>query len=74
MAREPYVRPPLIAAEPRSAVVALWRYRLGAGIVLLVVLLALVWLFLRFSGVTNGEDPGFGAALQSTSLSVAQVP
>jgi hypothetical protein len=57
--RETYVRPPLVAAEAPSAFWSLLRYRLVAGVLLVIVLLALLWLFLTFSGVTGGEDPGF---------------
>lgn len=56
--REDYVRPPLVAAEPPSATAARWRYRVVAGLLLLLALAVLVWVFLRFSGVTGGEDPG----------------
>lgn len=56
--REQYVRPPLVAAEPPSRRLAAWRYRVVAVLVLLLALVLLVWVFLRFSGVTNGEDPG----------------
>lgn len=56
--REQYVRPPLVAAEPPSATAARWRYRVVAGVLLLLSLAVLVWVFLRFSGVTGGEDPG----------------
>jgi hypothetical protein len=58
--REDYVRPPVVAAEPRSRRLALWRYRLVATAGLLVLLFLLLWLVLHFAGVTNGEDPGIG--------------
>ena len=60
MPREQWVRPPVVAAEPRSARAALWRYRVVSGLLLLLVAVAVVWLFLRFSNVTGGEDPGIG--------------
>jgi hypothetical protein len=56
--REHYVHPPLVGAEPPSPAMARWRYRVVAGVLLLVALAVLVWVFLRFSGVTGGEDPG----------------
>jgi len=60
MRREDYVRPPVVAAEPRSRQLAVWRYRTAAAVGLLVLLLLLLWLVLSFAGVTNGEDPGIG--------------
>ncbi len=60
MPREQYVRPPLVAREPASRHAAAWRVRaLGVALAVLT-LLAFLWLFLTFSGVTNGEDPGLG--------------
>ena len=63
MAREQYVRPPLMATEPPSPVAAVWRFRIIAAVLCLLVLVALTWLFLSLSGVTGGEDPGIGGAL-----------
>lgn len=60
MARESWVRPPVVAAEPRSPKVALWRYRVVSLLLLLLVAVAVAWLFLKFSNVTGGEDPGIG--------------
>ena len=60
MTRESWVRPPVVAAEPRSRKVALWRYRVVSLLLLLLVAVAVVWLFLKFSNVTGGEDPGIG--------------
>ena len=58
--RETWVRPPVVAAEAPSKRAAAWRYRV-VSIVLLMVVAALVgWLFLKFSDVTGGEDPGIG--------------
>jgi hypothetical protein len=65
--REQYVRPPLVASEPPSAAAARWRYRAAAGLVLLVALVVLIWVFVRFSGVTGGEDPGLIGTLPSVS-------
>jgi len=73
--REQYVRPPLVAREPRPPQVAVWRVRVIGVIVAVVTLLALVWLMLRVSGVTNGEDPGLGGLHSpSGTLSSALVP
>ena len=65
LAREQYVRPPLVAAEAPSPTLARWRYRLVATVLLLLTLAALLWLFLHFSGVTGGEDPGLVGALSA---------
>lgn len=76
MQREQYVRPPVVAREPASRQAAVWRVR-AVGIALAVLtLLAFLWLFLTFSGVTSGEDPGIGGALQPPrgTLSSARVP
>ncbi len=59
---EDYVRPPLVPREPRSPAVAAWRFRAGAVLLLALLTLAVIWLFLHFSGVT-AEDPGLGGAL-----------
>jgi hypothetical protein len=59
-ARETWVRPPVVAAEAPSRSLALWRYRVLALVLLLLVLAGFVWLFLTFSDVTGGEDPGIG--------------
>jgi hypothetical protein len=73
--REQYVRPPLVAREPRSPQAAVWRIRVVGIVLAVVTLLGLAWLMLRVSGVTNGEDPGLGS-LQAPSgtLSSALVP
>ena len=60
MARESWVRPPVVAAEAPSRRAAAWRYRVVSLLLLVLVTLAVVWLFLRFSNVTGGEDPGIG--------------
>jgi hypothetical protein len=74
--RELYVRPPLVAREPGSGRAAVWRVRLVGLLLAVLTLAAFLWLFLTFSGVTNGEDPGLGGALQppSGTLSSALVP
>jgi hypothetical protein len=58
--REAWVHPPVVATEPPSKRAALWRYRVISLLLLLVVAAAVVLLFLRFSNVTGGEDPGIG--------------
>ena len=72
MPREQWVRPPVVAAEAPSARAALWRYRLLAGLLLLIVVVAVGWLFLRFSNVTGGEDPGIGLSRARPALTAAR--
>ena len=60
MPREQWVRPPVVATEPSSQRAALWRYRVVSLLLLVAVAVAVVLLFLRFSDVTGGEDPGIG--------------
>jgi hypothetical protein len=64
---EQYVRPPLVAREPRSPAVAVWRFRLLAIVLLTACALLVGYLFLRFSNVTGGEDPGLGAVRASAA-------
>ncbi len=59
---EDYVRPPLVPREQRSPAFAAWRFRAGALLLLALLTLAVIWLFLHFSGVA-AEDPGLGGAL-----------
>jgi hypothetical protein len=67
-ASEQYVRPPLLPREPGSATWASWRVRL-LGLLLLALTLALfVYLFLHFSNITGGEDPGLNGALSRLGL------
>jgi hypothetical protein len=73
--REQYVHPPFVAREPRSRQAAVWRVRLIGIALAVVTLLALLWLLLGVSGVTNGEDPGLGGLQPPIgSLSSAFVP
>lgn len=77
MSREQYVPPPTVAIEPPSARLAAWRYRVVALAMLLLALAFFSWLFLTFSGVTGGEDPGLPVGLgqpSSGTLSTAFVP
>ncbi|MFN2538360.1 MAG: hypothetical protein ABR549_09435 [Mycobacteriales bacterium] len=60
MSRETWVRPPVVATEPASKKLALWRYRIVAALLLLIVVFLVAKLFLTFSDVTGGEDPGIG--------------
>jgi len=58
--RETWVHPPVVAAEAPSTRAAAWRYRLASAVLLLLVAAIVGWLFLKFSNVTGGEDPGIG--------------
>ena len=60
MPRELYVRPPLVAREPSSGRAAVWRVRVVGIVLAVITLLALLWLGITVSGVTNGENPGLG--------------
>jgi hypothetical protein len=73
--REQYVRPPLVVREPRSRRTAVWRVRVVGVVLAIVTLLFLLWLMLKVSGVTNGEDPGLGGLQPPIgTLSSALVP
>lgn len=63
MRSEEYVRPPIVPREPSSSRIALWRFRIVALLLLIALVIAFVVLFLQFSDVTGGEDPGLGAPL-----------
>jgi hypothetical protein len=58
--KETWVRPPVVAAEPRSTRAAVWRYRAVSFVLLVLLAVLTAWLFLKFSNVTGGEDPGIG--------------
>jgi len=66
--RETWVRPPVVAAEAPNPRLAVWRYRLISLVLLLVVAIAVIWLFLTFSNVTGGEDPGIGLSRPAAAL------
>jgi hypothetical protein len=72
--RELYVRPPLVAREPSSPRLAAWRVRVLGIVLAIITLLALLWLGITVSGVTNGENPGLGAQPGSGTVSSALVP
>ena len=75
MPREQYVRPPLVAREPRSPQAAVWRVRVVGIVLALVTLATLLWVMLTVTNVTNGEDPGLGGLHSpSGTLSSALVP
>ena len=60
MAAERWVHPPVVAREPAPAWIALWRFRLVALVVLVVLVLIGVALFRQFTGA-NAQDPGIEA-------------
>jgi hypothetical protein len=55
--REPYVRPPLVPREPAPGWIAVWRFRLVAVVLLVVLVLIGYRAFRKFSGATD-QDPG----------------
>ena len=57
-----------MAAEAPNPRLAVWRYRLISLALLLVVAAVVVWLFLTFSNVTGGEDPGIGLSRPAAPL------
>jgi hypothetical protein len=59
--RERYVRPPLVAREAPPAWLAVWRFRLTALALLVVVLIVGYTVFQHLSGAT-AQDPGIGSA------------
>ena len=75
MPREQYVRPPLVAREPSSSRAAAWRVRIVGIVLAVAILLFLIWLGIKVSGVTNGENPGLGMGQPgSGTVSSALVP
>ena len=71
---ESWVRPPVVARELPSAALARWRYRVVALVLLALVVLLFVGLFLRFSNITGGEDPGLVGSLGRPAVSSAPAP
>jgi hypothetical protein len=59
--REPYVRPPLVAREPSPPWLAIWRFRVTALALLVLVLIAGYTVFQHLSGATD-QDPGISSA------------
>ena len=68
--RETYVRPPLIAREAPTYKLAIWRYRIIALLVLLVLIIAVGYAFLKISGY-GSEDPGFTGGLRAVQVLTA---
>jgi hypothetical protein len=68
--REQYVHPPLVAREAKSDALAVWRFRIIA-IALMLLLTALVgWGMIKALNI-GAEDPGFGGKGQVKSLQAA---
>ena len=59
MSREPYIHPPLLAREPLPRWVAVWRFRIVAGVLLLVLAAGLVTVLQRVSGAGTEQSPTF---------------
>ena len=72
---EHYVRPPLVAREPKDPRFALWRFRVVSTVLLVVLGFLVFVLLLKALNVTE-QSPGFGVGLQPSSgtVSTALVP
>ena len=57
---EQYVRPPLVPREAPPAWLAVWRFRLVALVVLLLLVLLSYRVYQEFSGATD-QDPGLSS-------------
>jgi hypothetical protein len=57
---EQYVRPPLVPREAPPAWRAVWRFRLGALLLLALLVLVVYRLYQEFSGATD-QDPGLSS-------------
>ena len=57
---EPYVRPPLVPREAPPAWLAVWRFRLVALAVLVLLVLLSYRVYQEFSGATD-QDPGLSS-------------
>ena len=58
---ESYVRPPLVPREATPTWVVVWRFRLAALLLMVVVVLLGYRAFQSYSGATD-QDPGIGAS------------
>lgn len=56
--REDYIRPPLLAREPRSRLVTVWRFRLLA--LVLLAALAFLVLYVARNLINTEQNPTFG--------------
>jgi hypothetical protein len=70
---EDYVRLPLVPRELRSTAFAIWRFRLVAVVLLVLLAASVVWLFLHFTNVA-AEDPGLGGALSPARQAALWTP
>jgi hypothetical protein len=61
-----YVRPPLVAKEPPSRWAVVWRFRVVALIVLVV--LALTVLYIARHLINTEQNPTFGAAPAASAV------
>jgi hypothetical protein len=73
--REAYIRPPLVALEPRSDRAAAWRFRLAFGLVLLAILVGVFFLYRALTGSPGEGNPGIpqGAASPGAALARSTV-
>jgi hypothetical protein len=63
---EQYVRPPLVPREPPPAWIAVWRFRLIALLLLVVLVMIGYRAFREFSGATD-QDPGLNSMRTSAA-------
>jgi hypothetical protein len=57
---EQYVRPPLVAREAPAPWIAVWRFRVTALALLVLLLILGYYVFQHLSGAT-AQDPGLGS-------------
>ncbi|HEX4655280.1 MAG TPA: hypothetical protein VH274_06030 [Mycobacteriales bacterium] len=70
---EDYVRPPLVAVEPRSDRAAAWRFRLVFGLVLLGIVVGVFFLYRALTGSTGEGNPGFRQGAATPPLTVVRL-
>jgi len=56
--REAYIRPPIVAAEPRSDRAAAWRFWAVFGLFLVALLVGVYFLYLALTGPSGEGNPG----------------
>jgi hypothetical protein len=66
--REVYVRPPLVAVEPRSDRAATWRFRAAFAVLLIAILVGVYFLYRALTGSTGEGSPGFEQGLPAAAL------
>lgn len=68
---EDYVRPPILAVEPRSRRAAVWRFRIVLGLILLALAAGIV---LVIRAITSSNDNGGAVGIaRPTTVTTGQV-